>query len=228
MNSYRKTGIIVGLLFLIALLFNLVGMAIYEPFTKSTKVLETAHPNRIAVIIGLLIDFISIPALVLIPIVAYPLFKHFDARLALGYVGFRALEGVLFTIGIINSFSLLSLSEQFLLGGRENAAFYHAIGRSIQAENEWSTLIYIIVFTLGAMMFYTLLYKSRLLPRFLSIWGLIAAAFMLVGAIIGLLGIVPLSTIMAVCGAPVGLNEFTIIVWLLIKGFNATALEKKS
>ena len=77
-------------------------------------------------------------------------------------------------------------------------------------------------------MFYTLLYKSRLLPRFLSIWVLIAAAFMLVGAIIGLLGIVPLSTIMAVCGAPVGLNEFTIIVWLLIKGFNATALEQKS
>ncbi len=228
MYSYRKTGIIVGVLFLIALLFNLVGMAIYEPFTKSTDVMEAAHPNRIAVIIGLLIDFISIPALVLIPIVAYPLFKRFDARLALGYVGFRALEGVLFTIGIINSFSLLSLSEQFLLGGRENAAFYHAIGRSIQAENEWSTLIYIIVFTLGAMMFYTLLYKSRLLPRFLSIWGLIAAAFMLVGAIIGLLGIVPLSTIMAVCGAPVGLNEFTIIVWLLIKGFNATALEKKS
>ena len=102
--------------------------------------------------------------------------------------------------------------------------YYQAVGNSIHAQNNWTTLIYIIFFTLGAMMFYSLLYKSKLLPRFISIWGLIAAAFLLIGALIGLFDLYPLVKVMSVFSPPIILNEFTLAVWLIVKGFYPAAL----
>ena len=228
MDSKRKTAIIVGVLFLIALIFNIVGMSIYNPIGEAPEYLDNAYPNRFLVIIGLLIDFICIPAIILIPIVAYPIFKQHGERLALGYVGFRAMEGMLFSISVINSFSLISLSKEYISSGTMDVLYYQAVGNSIHAQNNWTTLIYIIFFTLGAMMFYSLLYRSKLLPRFISVWGLIAAAFLLLGALIGLFDLYPLVKVMSVFSPPIILNEFTLAVWLIVKGFNPVALASGS
>jgi len=224
MDAARKTAIIVGILFLVALVFNIVGMTIYNPILDAPDYLANAYPNKILLTIGILTDFICIPAIILIPIVAYPILKQHNERLALGYVGFRALEVILFSISIINSLSLISLSKEFISAGAKDAHNYQVIGNSIHAQSNWSTLIYIIFFTLGAMMFYSILYKSELIPRFLSIWGLFAAVFLLTGALIGMFDLFPLMQVMTFFSPPFILNEFTLAVWLIVKGFNSSAI----
>ncbi len=224
MNSNKKAARTVGVLFIIALVFNILGMAIHEPILDTPDYLDNAFPNKILVIIGLLIDFICIPAIILIPIVAYPILKQHNERLALGYVGFRALEGILFAICVINSLSLISLSKEYISAGVQNASYYQAIGNSIQAQSHWSTLIYIIVFTLGASMFYYVLFKSELIPRFISVWGLFSAAILFTGALIGMFDLFPLKQVMTFFSPPFILNELTLAVWLIVKGFNPSAI----
>lgn len=212
------------MLFLIALFFNLIGMEIYKPILNGEDYLQNAFPNRVLAIIGLLIDAISIPALVLIPIVAYPILKQYNERLALAYVSFRAIEGVLFFFGTIKYFSIISLSKSYLSAGSQNTALYQTLGDSIHATTDWSTLIYIVVFTMGSAMFYYVLYQSRLIPRFISIWGLASCLLLCSGAIIGMFDIYPLTKVMAIFAPSFALNELVMAIWLIVKGFDSQAL----
>ena len=228
MNANRKTAIIVGVLFIIALVFDIIGRGIYEPILNAPDFLVNAYPNKIQLIIGILLEFICAPAIVLIPIMLFPILKKYNESIALGYVGFRFLEGILFIFMVINSLSQISLSQEYLNPGAGDASYFQTLGNSIQAENDWATLIYIIVFTLGALMFYYSLYKSKIIPRFISVWGFIAAVFLLTGALLGMLNLIPLPKAMIFFGSPIALNEIILAVWLITKGFNSSAIPSVS
>ena len=179
--------------------------------------------------IGILLDFICAPAMILIPIMLFPLFKMLDERIALGYVVFRLLEGSLFILLAINSLSLISLSQDYINSGVPGVSYFQALGNSIHARIEWTTLLYIIVYTLGAFMFYYLLYATKLIPRWLSGWGLFAVAVLLTGALLqmfGVLGAVPLMKVMPYFAPPIGLQELVMSIWLIVKGFNPAAINK--
>jgi len=223
MNSYRKTAMIVGGLFIFALVLDLIGRGIYEPILNTPDFFVNAYAHKIQVIIGVLLEFLCIPAIILIPIVLFPVLKKHNESLALGYIGFRLLEGVLFFFIVIGALTQLSLSQQYMTAGASDIPYVQALGSSILAGVEWSTLIYIIVFTFGALMFYYLLYISKLLPRFISVWGFVAAALLLTGALLGMFDLIPLSEAMLYFGPPIALNEIVLAVWLIVKGFNPSA-----
>jgi hypothetical protein len=160
--------------------------------------------------------------------VLFPILKKYNESIALGYVGFRLLEGILFIFMVINSLSQISLSQEYLNSGAGEVSYFQTLGNSIQAQNAWATLIYIIVFTLGALMFYYLLYKSKIIPWFISVWGLIAAVLLLTGALLGMLDLIPLPKAMVFFGSPIALNEIVLAVWLIAKGFNSSAIAYES
>lgn len=231
MNTYRKTAISVGVLFLIALFFNIMASNIYQPILNAPDYIVNVYPNKIPVTIGILLDFICAPAMILIPIMLFPLFKMFNERIALGYVVFRLLEGILFIFLAINSLSLISLSQDYINSGAPDVSYFQVLGNSIHARIEWATLLYIIVYALGAMMFYYLLFKFKLIPRWSSGWGLFAVVFLLTGALLhmfGMFGTMPLMKAMAFFAPPIGLQELVMSIWLIVKGFNPSAIASKS
>ncbi len=228
MNTYRKTAIIVGVLFLIALFFNIIASAIYQPILNAPDYIATVYPNKIPVKIGILLDFICAPAMILIPIMLFPLLKMFNERIALGYVVFRLLEGILHIFLAINSLSLISLSQDYINSGAPDVSYFQVLGSSIHARIEWATLLYIIVYTLGAVLFYYLLFKSRLIPRWLSGWGYLAAVLLSIGALFhmfGMFGTRPLMKVMPYFAPPIGFQELVMSIWLIVKGFNPSAIE---
>jgi hypothetical protein len=154
----------------------------------------------------------------------FPILRKYNEALALGYVGFRLLEGVLFIAGVLGALSQLSLSQEYINAGAPNASYFQTLGNSVQAVINWTTLIYIIVFTLGALMFYYVLYRSKLIPRFISAWGFIAAALLLIGALLGMFGLIALPQVMIFLGPPIALNEIVLAGWLIVKGFNPSAI----
>jgi hypothetical protein len=227
MNTYRKTAISVGVLFLIALVFNIVATNIYRPILNAPDYLVNVYPNRSLVTIGVLIDFICAPAMILIPIMLFPLFKIFNERIAIGYVVFRLLEGILHIFLAINSLSLINLSQDYINSAAPDVSTFQVLGNSIHSNIEWATLLYIIVFTLGAILFYYLLFSSKLIPRWLSVWGLVAAIFLSTGALLymfGMFSTTPLMKAMAFFAPPIGLNEIVLSIWLIVKGFNSSAI----
>jgi hypothetical protein len=226
-GTHRKTARIVGVLFIIATVMLFIGEAFYGPILSSLDYLDIAYPNRIIVIIGILLEFTKVPAIALIPVFLFPILRKYNEALALGYVGFRFLEAVLL-IGIeINKLSLISVSRDYLNKGGMDASYFRSIGSWIQSVNDWTFSIYLIVFTLGALMFYSVLYRSKLIPRFISAWGFIAAAVLLTGSVLIMVDIftgiseLGLELIFAL---PIAVNEMVLAIWLIVKGFNPTAI----
>jgi hypothetical protein len=202
----------------------------YRPILNAPDYLANVYPNKILVTTGILLDFICAPAMILIPILLFPLFKLFNERIALGYVVFRLLEGILHIYLAINSLSLISLSQDYIQTKTPDVSYFHTLGNSIHATIEWGTLLYILVFTLGALLFYSLLFSSKLIPRWLSVWGLFAAVFLSTGALFSMFGMfsaMPLMKAMAFFAPPIGLNEIVLSIWLIVKGFDSSALVSK-
>jgi hypothetical protein len=80
--------------------------------------------------------------------------------------------------------------------------------------------------SLAALPFYYLLYQSRLLPRFISIWGLVGAPLYLASGLLAMFSLVdPLSPILILLFLPAALLEMVLAVWLIVRGFNRSATE---
>lgn len=232
-DSSRKIAIIVGMLFLIALVLNIIASGISDPILTVSDYLAKAYPNKTAVIIGNLLNFICAVAMIFIPIVLYPIAKKYAENLAQCYVVFRFLEGILFIYMAVKSLTLISLSKAYINAGAQNASYIQTLGDSIQSEIHWAMIVYIIVYILGAMVFYYLLYRSKLVPRFLSVWGLLAAVLMFIGVMLALFGLgifanIPLMKGMLYFAPPIALNELVLSVWFIVKGFNSSAVASGS
>ncbi|MBA7536584.1 hypothetical protein ES705_28848 [subsurface metagenome] len=229
MNTNRKTAIIVGALFIMALVLFLIGQALYEPILGSPDYLDNAYPNRVIVIIGILLEFISALAVILIPVLLFPILKKHNEVLALGYVSFRLFEAVLLTVAQIFKLSLVNLSQEYLNKGGVDASYFKNIGNSIQSVIYWvdhDGLIYLFVFGIGALLLYSALYKSKLIPRWLSIWGLISAVAILMASVMATFDISLILAMLLVI--PIAFQEQAMAIWLIVKGFNPSAIASES
>ena len=230
MNSNKKTAIIVGVLFIFAIVALFIGQAFYNPILSSPDYLDIAYPNRVIVMIGILIEFIGFLGLVLIPVFLFPILKKHNEVLALGYVSFRLFEAVLLSLAQIYKLSLVNLSQDYLSKGGVDASYLQNIGNSIQSVIYWvdhAGLIYLLVFGIGALILYSALYKSKLIPRWLSIWGLIGAVAMLTASVIATFDIFPVLFAILLM-IPIPLQELTMSIWLIVKGFNPSAIASGS
>ena len=229
MNSSRKTARIVGVLFIIATA-SIFAESLYGPILSSPDYLDITYPNKIIVIIGILLESIMIPAMFLIPIFLFPILKKHNKVLALGYIGFRSLEAVLISIAEINKLSLVNLSRNYLNKGGADASYFQSIGSSIQSKLYWVNtdgVIYVVIFAIGALILNSALYKSKLIPRFISAWGFIAAITILTGSILS--AFTDISLVIAILLiAPIALQEMVFAVWLIVKGFNPAAIASGS
>lgn len=212
----RQAAVWVGVLFIIgtaALVLSLVftGAVLTGPAYLAQV---AAQPNQVA--IGALLVLLSAFALAMVPVVFWPVGKRYNETLALGYVVFRgAIETVLYIVGALAWLLLIALSAQ------PDAAPLAGFVRTAEAVI-WGQLI-AIPFVLGALMFYFLLYQSRLVPRWLSTWGLVGAALYIVAPLGSMFGL-SLGVVMA----PLAAQEIVLAVWLIAKGFNSPAIAPES
>jgi len=230
MKTHRKTAIVVGVLFTFAIATLFIGQAFYNPVLSSPDYLDIAYPNRVIVTIGILIEFIGILGLVLIPVLLFPILKKHNEVLALGYVSFRLFEAVLLSVAQICKLLLINLSQDYLNKGGADASYFQNIGNSIESALYWNDsggLIYLVVFVIGALILYSALYKSKLIPRWLSIWGLIGAVAMLAASVIATFDIFPVSFAILLM-IPIPLQELTMSFWLIGKGFSPSAIASVS
>ena len=98
------------------------------------------------------------------------------------------------------------------------------VGGPLAIRNWGYGMVAPIVFSLGSLMFYYLLYKSKLIPRWLSGWGIIGATLFLASAFLPLLSYVSSTTLvyLHLTGA---VNQMVLAAWLIVKGFNSSAIE---
>jgi hypothetical protein len=224
MNSNRKTAIIVGVLFIAATVAGIISV-VFGPNLDAPDYLANLSANENQVLIGGLFEFTMAVLIAGIPIFMYPILKKYNEALALGYVVFRTIEVVIFTVCAISLLTLLTLSQEFVIAGVPDASYFQTLATLLLAVREWGGGVFsTIVFSLSALMLNYILYRSKLIPRWLSGWGLIGATLYLGSGFLPLIGHDPRSMIYLLMEAPLGLNEMVFAVWLIIRGFNPSAI----
>lgn len=223
MNPFRKTAIMVGALFIFSNVTFLLGSFVFvEPILGAPDYLTLASANRTQVVLGALLEFMNGIAYIGIAVLVFPILRQRFESMALWYVCFRVIEFVMQTLSDLSPLALVKLSEQFVSTGAADSASFHALGSLLITERYWAFQMVTFALILGALMFYTMLYRSRLIPRFISVWGLIGALAVLATALLDTFGISPGS--LEFLGVLMLLNELFLGAWLIFKGFDPSAV----
>ena len=228
MNTYRKTATIVGALFIVGTVAGIISVVLTSPTLTAPDYLARIAANGNRITLGALSILVMGFALAMIPVLMFPIFRKQNETLAVGYVVFRgALETFTSIFIAICWLLLLPLSQEFATAGAPDASHFQTLGALLLVAAELPVPVF--VFSLGALIFYSLLYKSNLIPRWLSVWGFIAIALHLATGLLLMFGLQtsfsPLNTVM---NFPIFLQEMVMAVWLIVKGFNQSAIASLS
>jgi hypothetical protein len=226
MNSFRKSAMIVGVLFLTSTATMMLGSdELIGSILGDPDYLVNFSVNENQVIIGVLLELYCAVAVAGIAILMYPILKKQNEALSLGYVGFRIIEAVLIIFISISALSLLTLSREFVMAGAPDASYYQTFGTLLISASDWAFVMVWIVVGISGLMFCYLLYQSKLVPRVMSVLGLIGYALLLA---IGLLDMFSLIDMLhgaeMILFLPGALFEIILPIWLIVKGFNPSAI----
>jgi len=225
-NSTRRTSIATGALFILATIAALAAAALEPVLTGPEYLTGVAnHPNQLAA--AALLHLIEAGTSVGIAIALYPLLKTINPALALGSVVFRTIEAVFYTAAVVSLLSIPPLGQQLAGAPADNRAPIQAMADAFLSMGEHSTLAAVFAFTVGALMYYTLFYRSRLVPQWLSGWGIVAALLMMTACLLALFSNSPV-TGYTLFILPIAVQEMVFAVWLLVKGFTPSPLTPRA
>lgn len=227
METNRKTAVIVGILFIFATTFYMLGQSIYDPVFSSPDYLKNAHPNRLRVMVGVLVEMIGVFSIILIPAFLFSRLRQHNEGMAMGYAGFRFVEAAFLLIAIVGTLSQVNISQDFMANDLADAAQYSILWDGVQGLIDWSFMMSVsFLFPVGALLFYSLAYQVKLMPNFLSIWGFLAAAFLLIGSILIFLDVlagVPSMVQELIFASPIAVQEIVMAIWFIAKGFHSSS-----
>ena len=214
--SPRKIAIAAGALYLLTFI-SIPTLALYGPVHEPNYIAGPGPDT--AVIIGGVLEIIVALAGIGTAVVLFPLLKKQNESFALGLVAARILESGTIFVGVAFILSIVTLRQAG--AGADALITSHALAA-----------LYDRIFLLGQsfmpavcdLLLGFLLYKSRLVPRALSLIGIVGAPLLVVGYIAVLFGLIDrLAPLAALSAIPVALFEFSLGVWLTAKGFNTSA-----
>jgi len=229
MDSNRKTAIIVGVLFLTATVAGILGNSLIDPILNAPDYLINVYPNRTQMIIGVLISFIIGLAVVGIAVFMFPILKKHNEPIALGYVGIRTAEFAIILVYLISPLILITLSQEYVKAGAPDASSFQTLGAVLIAVRHWIWRLVYIINGVASLMLAYLLYQSKLIPRSISVLGLIGGAVLLAGTSLAMFGLIDVDQGAGMLVVlPGGLFELILPIWLIVKGFNSSAIDSPS
>jgi hypothetical protein len=219
MRSYRRTAIIVGVLFIIGDIAGVLSYVVTGGLLDGPDALTKIAASHNQVVLGALLVLVMGLALAMVPVVMFPVFKKYNEVLALGCVVFRgALETVAYMASAGTWLLLVELSREHAVAASAGAPHFQTLSALLAGPTAGNLTS--IVFSLGSLMFYYLFYQSRLIPRWLSVWGLVGAALYLAAPLLDMFG-----HGFGILMAPLAVAEIVLAVWLIAKGLDSRALK---
>lgn len=210
----RKTERLIGLLFIIATAGSVVGGSLIDSVIDSPEKLVNVVASEPKMMVAVLLTLVLAISVILIPALLFPVLKRQDEKLALSYFAVRILEALTPIVDIFGILMLISLSRSFIQTGASSAAGFQMIAGSLLAMRDWAFILNPIIFGFGSLLLNYSLYVSRVIPRWLSGWGLIGALMVTTAGILGLFENFTIALAM-----PIAIQEMVFALWLIFKGF---------
>jgi Domain of unknown function (DUF4386) len=223
----RVAARVVGALFIVGTVAGGLGLTLFvQPLVDDSDYLTKVSLNEDQLATGALLTLIMGVALVGVSIVICPVLRRHSERLALGYVVARTVEGVIYVIDTVLLLTLITVSRGFVDAEGPDASHFQTLGDLLLAARDWggNAILDLTAFGLSALILNYALYRARLVPRWLSLWGLVGAPLYMAAGAMVMYGLEPLSTTQVVLEAPLGAQEMALALWLIVKGFSAAAV----
>lgn len=221
MKSYKATAVIVGILYIIGTVSGILSFVATRNLFAGEDFLARIAMNRVLLNLGAFFVLLMGLSLAAMPIFLYPLLKRKSPALALGVVVFRGpLECSTYILFVINWQLLGAFSREVVAFGPE-AASLQVIGNVFLQANDIMMPVLSIVFIIGGLFLYLLFYLARLVPRWLSLWGLIGAVLYVIVDLFLFFG---LDYRLGAMRVPLAVQEMAMALWLIAKGFDQAAI----
>ncbi|MEH7435878.1 DUF4386 domain-containing protein [Neobacillus drentensis] len=230
MNSNKRAAKVVGVLFILAAVTAVIGLLLYDPILNGSDYLIKGSEHANQVIVGALMELILVASAVGTATTMFPILRKYNETIALWHVCFRFLEALIITIGVISVLSLLTLSREFVAAGSQDTASFQASGTVLKAIHDWTFMLGpLFMLGINTMMYSYIFYKTKLVPRFISVLGITGATLVFICALLVMFGVIEqVSFWGGILAVPVAANEMILAVWLIVKGFNPSALASLS
>ena len=210
---------VIGALFLLGFLSYGVGNALVASVTGASGFLSTISAHQFTLVLGAFLMLLNTPVDVGKAVLFFPILEKHGKRTALAYLAAMIIEVVFLTAGVLCLLIIPSLAQHEVSAGQASAGWANALGSLAVQANTMAYQIAEMSLGLGGIFLCALLFRVRLIPRWLAGWGLIGYAILLIGFIAEIFGI----HISLIFSIPGGLFELALGIWLLIKGFQPEA-----
>ena len=213
----NKVSRILGVAFLLQFITSVSSGSVIRnlwlvPDDISATMLKIAE-TPVVLRINILVDMLTALGVIFLGAVLFATLRKQSEKLALTALGFYILEGALLAGSRIGTFSLLQLSQEYASVGRPESLL--VLGKvALEAMDYVGDALHVLAFCLGAILFYVLLNQSKVVPRWLSLWGLITVIPVLAGTLTALFGV----HLPFIFFLPYFPFELVIAIWILIKG----------
>jgi hypothetical protein len=226
----QKIARVTGVLFVITYIASIPPVLfLYGPLLEDPRYIVGGGAADNGASLGALLELILIIANIGTAVVLYPVVRRVNEIFALGFVTARLLESAFIAVGILSVLSLVTLRQEAAAGA--DAGSLLAVGQSLVAVHHWTFLLgpgFVVGIGNGLILGY-LMYRSGLVPRGMAVLGLIAGPVLLarfVGILFGVFE--PMSVLGGIMVVPEFIWELSLGIWLIVKGFNPSALASLS
>ena len=229
MNNTRKLAISAGILFIIYTSVDVLSFLFLGPLTTTNYLISVSEKSGL-VGAGAFLLFIGGACASGIAISLYPILKKFNPTLALCAVGFRISEGVLRFVSVCVLLSIITLSQLFVRAGAPDSSYFQTLGELLLAAKGWvSSVGSLLAFSIGCTLYYFIFFRTKLVPQWISLWGLIFGISGIVSCALVSIGLItPFGTEQVIMVLPMLPQEIILAVWLIVKGFNQKVIDSQS
>ncbi len=219
MRSRDVRATTAGVLFIAATATSLIATALQGSLLNGPAVLATVARHQDRLLAAALFQLLAAFTSAAIAVTLYPVLRRHAPATALGAVAFRLSEGVFAARAAVDILILVSLSTQLTA-----SATAHASADLVRDLRDSATTVSVLAFYTGATLYYLIFYRSQLIPRWLSVWGLAGTVLGLTAGLLVLFrAIAQLSSTQVVLNLPIAVQEMVLAVWLIVKGFSPKA-----
>jgi len=223
-KPYRITAIVVGVVYLLGFVVGIGGEMLFQSILSVPNYLATVSAHSMTVAIGAVLWLMAVIGDAAHGVLLFPVLKPHNERIAIGYLAARIMDAVFIAIMVIFILLQIPLGNAYVNAAAADTFYLQALGTLFKQGQLYAYSIGMSTLGVSGLMLCYTLYKAKLVPRVLAVWGLVGYAIIFVGMVSEIMG----SGLGLASSLPGGLWELFIGVWLIAKGFNAPAMVSAS
>jgi len=223
-NTYRKTATVVGIVYILGFVVGITGFGLFTSILGAPDHLSTVSANSMLLGFAAVLWLMAVIGDAAHGVLMFPILKQHSERMAIGYLAFRIVDAVFIAVMVLFVLIQIPLGSEYLKAAASNTPFLQALSAVFSQGQQYAYQIGMSALGVSGLMLCYTLYRAKLVPGWLAIWGLVGYATILVGMLSAIMGS-GLGDLSSYLG---GLWEVAIGVWLIVKGFNSSAIASQA